>query len=406
MGSSIIPLITVPILLTGLGAPQYAIWATMTTLINWISLFDFGVGYSLKNRIAEAVAVNKVRRIIPVIAGTMQFYILSSVVLLLLFFISLYHVNVFNDHKTLAILIYIPVIISFPFTMGNFLMQALSRFTLLNFLLLSQGIIWLIVILLNKYGVLHLKLESLGISFSLIYLFVNATIFFIAIYQLRFPLAVFSKWKHFFKQKNTMVSGLRFFILQLASLLLYSVGNILTYDNLDLISVAKYDIINKVFILGITVFNIIISVYWVEISKVKAQNDHPQLLKMRKQLLLISMVFTILSCAAVFIIPLLLNLWTNGRITVEYRYLFAFAILGGIQAFSYSGAVFLNAFENLKGQILFSVGASLCMFPLVKQLFKIGMGINTVPIASAILTIPTLIYVIYKSRNCINQVSK
>ncbi|MFY0253346.1 hypothetical protein ACDQ55_05245 [Chitinophaga sp. 30R24] len=402
--SSIVPLIVIPILLASLGNQQYAIWVTMTTLIGWISLFDFGVGYSLKNKITESIAANRLDEVEPIVIGVLQFYILSAFVLLFIFSISLFYVKVFADHKVLAMVVYLPVIVSFPFTIGNFILQSLSKFILLNFLLLLQGGLWLIFVLINKIFALNLPLVMLGAFFSCCYFSSTFWIFYVSARYIKIDFKKLWNRDFFYQQKSSIKSGLKFFILQLSALILYSIGNVLMYDNMDLASIARFDIINKIFLLGLTIFNIVIAIFWVEISKYKAKNDYANLLKVRHQLLIISLVFAILSFLSTFIIPFVVDIWTGHRIHVETRYLVVFAALISIQAFAYSGAVFLNAFEVLSGQIVFSVISAIIMFPLSKFFLKIGLGINSVPLASALLTFPTMAYVLIKAKSCINLI--
>jgi hypothetical protein len=111
------------------------------------------------------------------------------------------------------------------------------------------------------------------------------------------------------------------------------------------------------------------------------------------------------ACVVTFLVPTLVSLWTNKNITIsDVRVVYPFAILIIVQVFAYCGAVFLNAFEKLKGQIVLSVIAAVLMIPLSKLFFNLSVGIGSVPLASALLTFPTLIYVIYKSKKCISEV--
>lgn len=92
-------------------------------------------------------------------------------------------------------------------------------------------------------------------------------------------------------------------------------------------------------------------------------------------------------------------------INIELIEFVPFILLVIIQSFAYCGAVFLNAFEILKGQIVFSVTASILMMPLTNYLFKLNYGISSVPLASALLTLPTCIYVLVLTKKQIKSIS-
>jgi O-antigen/teichoic acid export membrane protein len=54
-----ITLLYIPLLLDFLNEEKYGIWITLTTIINWIRIFDVGLGNGLRNKLAEAIALNR-----------------------------------------------------------------------------------------------------------------------------------------------------------------------------------------------------------------------------------------------------------------------------------------------------------------------------------------------------------
>lgn len=402
MVASFVPLITVPMLLHNMGTAEYAVWATITALLNWIGLFDFGIGYGVKNRTSESFAFGSSDSLTADVIGTLQMYLVLTAVLAAIFVASLFYLNVFVEHRQLALILYAPVIVAFPFTLGNFLLQAASRFNLLNVLLLFQGLAWLALVILNNFGILRFSLPQFGASYGILYFATNVLIFGISMKVLGVSIKAIRDWKHFSAQRKHISTGLRFFSLQIAALFLYSIGNILAYDHLDLTDVTRYDIINKMYLMGVTLFNIIISIFWVEISKSKAMRAVSRLYLLRKQLLVISGSIAAVCFISIPLVAYLIRFWTGQHVIVENRHLIAFAALASVQCIAYSGAVFLNAFERLKGQIIFSLVGAVCMIPLSKLLFSLGLQLNAVPLASAILTFPTLVYVVYMSKKCID----
>ena len=105
LSGAAISFISVPLLLKTLGTNNYAVWVTITALLGWLNLFDFGSGYSLKNKVTESQANNNKEDLEILIAGTLQFYMLMTLLLAIAFFISTFYVSVFKTHLYLAILI-------------------------------------------------------------------------------------------------------------------------------------------------------------------------------------------------------------------------------------------------------------------------------------------------------------
>lgn len=403
LASSIISFFSVPLLLKALGTGQYALWVTMTALVAWLNLFDFGSGYSLKNKVAEADAKKEFGTLQPLIAGTIQFYLLMTLTILVCFACSLMFVSLFKTHLFLSLVIYLPIILSFPFTVGHFIIQGLRKFNYFNLILFTQSLIWLLVVLAFNQGYFSISIYKLAFSYSLLFSIANSLILFISLRNVPFNWASIFDFENFKISKGSLLVGSKFFILQLSSLFLYSLGNILTYNHLTLINVAQYDTVNKIYLMGMTIFNVIISVYWTEISHEKALGNRDKLLKLYNQLMLLSAMFGVCCLLVTFIMPTLIKFWTKNILNVRLAQLYPFVILVIIQAFAYSGAVFLNAFEQLKGQIIFSFLAAILIIPVATLLFKINFGIGTVPLAAAILTMPTLIYVVVKSNKIIKQ---
>lgn len=399
--SSIVSFISVPLLLNSLGTSNYAVWVTMTTLVAWLNLFDFGSGYSLKNKVTEALANNNLLAIQPLIAGTIQFYLIMTVLILICFLCSLVFVSIFKSHTLLAMLVYLPIIFSFPFMLGHFIIQGLKKFNIFNCILFLQSLSWLAIIIMFKNGYIKSSIYVLATCFSMLFVIANGTIYLISLKEIKFNFRSIFNFKNFSSSKTTLLLGGKFFFLQLSSLFLYSLGNILTYNHLNLVNVAQYDTVNKIYLMGITIFNIIISVYWAEISQEKALKNKGKLLRLYNQLMLLSGLFTLCCIVITLVMPNIIDIWTKHIIKVNQNQLYPFLLLVSIQAFAYSGAVVLNAFEQLNVQIILSLLSAIMIIPLSNLLFKYNIGLGTVPLASAILTLPTLIYLMYKSRECI-----
>jgi O-antigen/teichoic acid export membrane protein len=404
IASSLVSFFAVPLLLKALGTHDYGIWVTLAAMVAWLNIFDFGSGYSLKNKVTESL-VSKDKSFLKIlIAGTIQFYVLATFVILLVFVGCLFFIKAFRENIVLSLILYLPVIIAFPFTLGHFMMQGLKKFNLFNFLLLLQSLIWLITIVLYSSGIIHLDIYKIAIVYGLLYITANFCVFYISLRFLEFNWKELFDFSHFKSSKDSLLVGGRFFLLQISSLMLFSLGNLMTYDNLQVKDVAQFDTVNKIFLIGMTFFNVIIAIFWAEISHAKALKAKVLLFKVRNQLLLVSLFFSIGTCIVAYFMPFIIPFWTKGIINIEFIQLLPFIFLVVIQYFAYAGAVVLNAFEDLKGQVVLSVFASIFIIPLAKYFFSIGIGIGSVPLASAILILPTLIYVLYKSNNCINNI--
>jgi O-antigen/teichoic acid export membrane protein len=169
MGTAMVSFFSVPLLLNALGTNDYGLWVTLTALITWLNLFDFGAGYSLKNKVTESLIHQNKQELHVYIAGTLQFYVFSTAAILIVFIICLFSINVFKSHVSLSLLIYLPVIVSFPLTLGHFIIQGLKKFNLFNGLLLTQSAVWLMFLLIFDQKIFEADLETIALIYSILY---------------------------------------------------------------------------------------------------------------------------------------------------------------------------------------------------------------------------------------------
>jgi hypothetical protein len=87
----------------------------------------------------------------------------------------------------------------------------------------------------------------------------------------------------------------------------------------------------------------------------------------------------------------LIDHWTRHRLQVSSAEAIAVAALASIQAIAYVGAVFMNAFEKIRIQVVLAGVSIALMIPLTFALMDNGYGIAAVPLSAMILTLPPAI---------------
>jgi O-antigen/teichoic acid export membrane protein len=235
------------------------------------------------------------------------------------------------------------------------------------------------------------NLINIAIGYSLINSIVNGIAVYLAITKSDITIPSFRSLMTRPVIDNTLVTGIKFFVLQISSLLMFSMGNYYVYSNLTPGDTAYYDTINKVYSLYMTFFNMIISVFWSEIVFQKTSGDFPKLRTTYKKLLAISLIVSLGSFGIIFIAPFFISFWTNGKILVDKKDCLPFSFLVSVQSLAYSGAVFLNAFEKVVPQVALAIISIILIYPLIQLGFKHNTGIGTVPLVSGILALPALI---------------
>jgi len=384
--------ITTAVLIRELGAASYGTWAALTSLLAWVQLSDFGVGYALKNRIASAPQPSE---LLPLVSGVFQFYVLMALIIAVLFYLFGNRLAIVTDYKTESLVLYIGVIVFFPLTIGSAVLQGMRKNSISSLMGLAQSFFWLVCVLFLAWT------SSTLLLLSLLYVL---TILLIGVGQCALGASalvgnVGKAFGELLNFDNLRLAfplwgiGIRFILLQLSSVILFSLGTYLTYSNLSPEDAAKYDVLFKFFQLPITVFSVVISVYWVEIARSIAMKDRQALQKKFMQLQLMAFVIALLmGLFALVIASPLVEIYSGGKIHVSMSDALPFWLLITIQIFAYVGAVFLNAAEKLRGQIIFAVVGSVFLIPTVLFFYAKGLGFSAVPLATALLIIPSLLY--------------
>ncbi len=387
--------VTTAILINKLGAANYGSWAAMTSLITWIQITDFGVGYVLKNRVATGKRTLEITRLV---GGAFQLYSAQCIALSLLIFFFIDRLAIGRDFNTETKILYIGSLLLMPLTLGSAILQGLRKSTINALIWFMNALLWFTLVInivkpntdlltlsiayISCYAIYSIYQFIIGFKFlirhcggSVAFLFENAYI------ALIFPL---------------IRIGARFILLQLSSVLLFSMGTYLTYIYLTPEASSKYDILYKFFQPPLLVYNIFISAYWSDISlALENRNIHQLKLRFLQLHLIAAAISSILGIFASIMVSPIVDWYTQGKIHIAKADGFAFFFLITVQMFSYAGAVFLNAAEKLNGQLLLAMFASILLMPFVALLNNNGYGFISAPIATTILMVPSLLYCNY-----------
>lgn len=384
-------LISVPLLIKVLGTENYGTWVTLTSLIGFAGVLDFGVGNSLVNTFSKITDLPSFNRAKEEFSHILKFSCFVALVLVLIFGIATKYVLIIQSNTLEAIFIYIPVILAVPLMLYSSVLQGRGKIALHSFF--SGCGNWIFVALIFSMLFYQLEVDILTLAF-----FWGIIYFFVALIQANFVARkndlsialIFDKFD-LDSVKHRLQVGFKFLILQVSSLVLYGIGNILVYTKLGPGEVAKYDVVNKIFLTGLGLYSIVISMAWAKIGQAIAHGNKEQAYKILTYLWISVFIF---GAGALFIAIYMMEIvtfWTRGEIMLGDNVAYAIAALVTIQAGAYVGAVFLNALEKINVQIYISFGAILLMIPLSNFFFKSDYGITSVPYASIILTVPAMV---------------
>jgi len=234
--SILISLVMLPITLHYINPTRYGIWLTLTSIIGWFSFFDIGFGNGLRNKFAESVAKGDDEKARIYVSTT--YAILSIIIAVILLFFLLINplldwsklLNAPADMKSelnsLVIIVFVFFCVTFILRLINTVLTANQQPAKASIFDLVSSLISLsFIFILTKTT--SGNLIYLGTVFSLspvIVLGISSIWFYSNQYKKYAPSIKYIKFKY---ARDLMTLGLKFFIIQVAAILLYQTNNII-----------------------------------------------------------------------------------------------------------------------------------------------------------------------------------
>jgi O-antigen/teichoic acid export membrane protein len=247
------------------------------------------------------------------------------------------------------------------------------------FYLIGNIIALILIFLLTKltYG----SLLYLGIVMSsapTLVLLVSSIWFYAGSYRKYRPAY---KFVDFGKAKDLFKLGVKYFIIQIAVVLLYQTNNIVISHLFGPAEVTPYNVAFKYFSVLIMFFSIIITPFWSAFTEAWVKNEIQWIKNIIQKLLRIWGLLFIAGIGMVVFSPWIYNLWIGKSISIPSSVSVLVAIWIIINAWNSIFGHFLNGVGKIKLQLYLGIGAAIANVPLAIILGK-SFGIEGVLIAN------------------------
>ena len=397
--SIIIGLLLVPLILNYLDSERYGIWLTLSSIIGWFSFFDIGMGNGLRNRFTEAIAENKY-----VLAKT---YVSTSYAILGTVFITIliifYIVNPFlnwqyilnttvvdtEELSLVAQIVFTFFVLQFIFKLIGTLLLADQRPAISNSFNTLANIIIIITIYIftrtTKGSLINL---ATILSFTPLFVLIIATAYFFSNdYKSYKPSFYFINLS---KAKELLNLGFKFFYVQIASILLFSITNLLIAQFSSQNSVTEYNVAFKYFFIISMVQSIILTPIWSSVTDAFAKNDYDWLKNTLRKLNSLSVILSFLLLLLLLLSPYIYKIWVGDKITISFGLSFLIALYLIIQTFIAPFSSYINGLGKLKFG-LFIITMKLILFLPMAYFLGKSLGTYGILMAMVIVQIPSLI---------------
>ena len=180
-----------------------------------------------------------------------------------------------------------------------------------------------------------------------------------------------------------MSLGIKFFIIQIASLIMFSTSNIILTQMFSPYEVTIYNIAFKYFSIITIGFTILTSPFWSAITEAYVKNDLPWIKKTMKAQLIIWLILMGTSMIMLVCANLFYRIWVGSIITIPLNLSLTVCIYINIITLNNVFSTFLNGVSKIQMILTISIVITLLNIPL-SVFFSRLIGITGVVIASSI----------------------
>lgn len=290
--SMVLSLVYVPVVLNYLGDYKYGVWASILSILSWISYFDLGIGNGLRNRLSEALA-SKSPRISPRQLVSSAYAVLSVIVAAIAFvcgiiiacvdwraLLSAWEV----DENLLCVteLSFLGMCFSFVLTLCNSIYYALQKAQIVNLISVFQQLVMLVSVWLlaftNSNSLMAVAAFYVG---SNVLAYGAFTVFVFVRNRSIIPsLRLCSKEV----AKDVGSLGVMFFIAQIAALVLFATDNLIVSNLFGPEQVTVFTTANRVFTVASSLFAALVVPLWSKTTIDYARGDIAEIRKTLKKM--------------------------------------------------------------------------------------------------------------------------
>lgn len=383
----------VPLMIDYLGVEKYGIWITLFSILSWITFFDIGLGNGLRNKLAEALAIND-RRLAKIYVSTA--YVVIGIIAFVFFVLLLFILpfidwtRIFNtslvSNTEFSILI---LIVSFLFLL-NFVLSLCNQ---LFYAYQKASLVALGQVLLNFLAVGSVYILIKYTSSNLIYLgscyglsMVLSNVLLTSYFFRKYPTVIPSKkYIDISKVKELASLGIKFFIIQMAVLVIFTTDNIIITQVLGPKEVTPYSVVRKLFSIITMGHSILLTPLWSAYTEAYAKGDILWIKGVLKKLNLLMIPITIIVLIFIIFARDIINIWVGSYIHFSFMLVILMGVYTIISVWNNVYAYFVNGIGAIKPQLYSAIIGGVINIPLSIYFAKfLKMGISGVILGTII----------------------
>lgn len=412
--SMLLSFVYTPLALAFLGEAKYGIWAIILNIISWINYFDIGIGNGLRNKLAEAIALDdkeSAQKYVSTayIGTTIISIVFCTFVTLVwnIFGLSEFFKLSLSDENT-NIIIFISVLfvsVNFVLALSKTSAYAIQQPGIISVVsVIGQVLQIAIIITISKFY--SQSLFVIAIMYGFVSLFDSIIVYFVVTRKKDYLKPKISKaQKKYMKPLLTLGAG--FFVLQICSLVLNTTDNLLISNLYGSAEVTPYSMVYKVFYIAVQIHAIIIMPMWSAYTEAATRKDMMWIRKTMKRINLITVLFSGGVVVGIFLFEPFATIWLQKKLEYGRSLIIIVAIYMITQMIGNNYSSFLCGVGHIKVSTIIAGIEAIMNIPLsiiFAQYF--GMRLSGIILGSLMVMLVSVIVLPITSYHWIDEHEK
>ena len=390
-------LVAMPLMLNLLGEQELGAWLVILSIFQWITMFDLGLSAGARNEVARAAAVGDALRVrqavttgwfyIAFIALTL--FLIGSNILYFTLFSKWLGQRVFNG-VNVSITLWIVVVgacINFALGFIQSIYAALEKASAFSMYSLLANAGFLMLLFLAYFRSVN-NIETIALMYCISMICGNAWL--ILRFRKHFP--------HFMPDRNSFDNaikgvivqfGIRIFILQITSLIIFTTSRLLASAWLGPESVVILDAGFKIFLIVTMIHSLLMTTLWSSFTQAFECGEIEWIREtlFRLKFLMLPLIFVCVLLAASS--PTVVRLWLGADQVGDTSLYVLLAVTTILSCWSNIFAYFLNGIGETRIQIISAIFSAAINFPAT-YLFTITleMGLTGIVMGTLVSLLP------------------
>ena len=371
--SIIVSLLLVPLTLGYVSSELYGIWLTLSSVMLWLNFFDVGFTLGLKNKLAEAIALNEWEKGKSLVSTTYFMMVILFLPLCLVLELTVPYINwarilnvdiIYNPEitKTMHALVFF-FCMQMIFQVITAVVAAFQKTALSSaFTVIGNFLSLLVVYILTKCIPPSLTALAYAIAaMPVMVLFISSVI----LYRNRFK-RISPSLRSIDKKyiRNLFGLGVKFFLIQIQVVILFQTTNVLISNLSGPNDVTSYNIAYKYISVGMMIYNIILTPLWPAFTDAYTIKDYVWMNKIYKKMQKVFWIAALLVLLMVLVSPVVYKLWIGNKTIIPIAMTIIVAIYVLVYSWDQLQVLLINGIGTVKLQTYITTIGLIVHIPL------------------------------------------